>query len=306
MRVRVLGSAAGGGFPQWNCGCPNCDGLRNGTVRALPRTEASLAIQAGDGTWFLIHATPDVRSQLARLPDLQPRTERDFRIAGILLTNADLDQCLGLFCLRESQPLHLYATESVRRALTDGNPFYEALERMPGQVTWHEVKLEAEQPLFGQGTSPSLLVTPIAVPGKPPLYRRTDPALATPDVNVALLIRDPLDGRVLGHAPCVGRRSASVDRVLEEADCLFFDGTFWSEDELPALGIGTRSASDMAHWPVGGPNGSLAVLSQARASRKFLIHVNNTNPLLRDDSLPRRLAEAAGVEMAWDGMEVRV
>jgi pyrroloquinoline quinone biosynthesis protein B len=305
MLVHVLGSAAGGGFPQWNCACSNCAGVRNGTIDADPRTQTSVAIRASDGSWFLIHASPDVRTQLAGLPALHPRSARDFPVAGIIFTNADLDQCLGLFSLREGQPLHLYATEFVRRAIVEQNKLYRVFDRMPGRLTWHELKLDVSQPLIGAGGRPSLWVTALAVPGKVPLYLEF---LAEPqaDMNVALLIHDSETTCTLGHAPCVGERNLAVDRLLMDADCLLFDGTFWSDDELSSQGLGTRTARQMAHWPVGGADGSLTTLAQARASRKILVHVNNSNPLLRSDATERRDVEAAGLEVAYDGMEIEL
>jgi pyrroloquinoline quinone biosynthesis protein B len=253
----------------------------------------------------LIHASPDVRTQLAGLSALHPRSARDFPVCGIVFTNADLNQCLGLFSLREGQPLHLYATEFVRRAIVEQNRFYSAFDRLPGHVTWHELKLDVSQPLMGAGGRPSLWLTALAVPGKVPLYLES---LAQPqaDTNVALLIHDPETAATLGYAPCVGGRHPTVDRLRLDADCLFFDGTFWSDDELPSQGLGPRTAAQMAHWPVGGPDGSLATLVQARASRKILIHVNNSNPLLRSDAKERREVEAAGVDVAYDGMEIEI
>jgi pyrroloquinoline quinone biosynthesis protein B len=306
VRVHVLGSAAGGGFPQWNCGCGNCRGVRSGTIAARARTQACLAIEASDGSWFLVHATPDVRAQLTSFPSLYPRALRDSPIAGILLTNADLDQCLGLLMLRESQPLHVYATDTVRRAFTHENRLYRALNRSPEQMTWHELKLEGSQRLSGFGNRLSPLeVTALPVPGKVPLYLEHQEDFEA-GANVALRVTDHGVGRTLVHAPCVGGMSASLEQLLKKADCLFFDGTFWSERELPALGITRRTAQDMAHWPLGGPDGSLSVLAQTQASRRLLIHINNTNPILREDSRERGEVEAAGVEIAYDGMEVVV
>lgn len=303
MRIHVLGSAAGGGFPQWNCGCLNCCGVREGTIAAKPRTQTSVGIQASDGTWFVVHASPDVRTQLGSFAPLHPRAVRDSPISGIVLTNGDLDQCLGLLSLRESQPLRVYATECVRRGFVEANRLYRALARIPGQMTWHELKLDAPQVLLrADNTASSLSVTPVAVPGKAPLYVDDEPD-SDPANNVALLFTDQA-GQQFTYAPCVAGPDASVARLLDQTGCLFFDGTFWSGDELPALGIGTRGAEEMAHWPVGGPNGSLPVLATARASRRILIHVNNTNPILREDSPERRAVSAAGVEVAYDGMEV--
>ncbi len=308
MRVHVLGSAAGGGFPQWNCGCPNCRGLREGTIRATARTQASVAVSTDEGSWFVVHASPDISHQVAAFPPLHPRALRDSPIGGIFLTNGDLDQCLGLLLLRESQPLNLYATDLVRRAFTEENRFYQALGRMPGQTTWHGLKLGVSHRLPGAGGRPGALsVTAWPVPGKVPLYleKQTD-TMPRPEHNVALLFTDHHDGRRLVYAPSVGGRSEWVDRLFNEGDCLFFDGTFWSDDELPALGAGTRTASEMAHWPLAGADGSLSRLAAAKAPRRILIHINNTNPILQETSRERQKVERAGVEVAYDGMEVLV
>jgi pyrroloquinoline quinone biosynthesis protein B len=307
VQIHVLGSAAGGGFPQWNCGCPNCAGVRAGTIAALPRKQASVAVSDSEGHSFLIHAAPEISAQLAAFPPLHPRVQsravRDSPLAGIILTNADLDQCLGLLSLRESQPLHLYATESIRQAVTQENRFYRALDRVPGQITWHELKLYGTQTLFTPDQrSTQLIVTTIPVAGKVPLYLEGQVEPESGD-NVALLVRESSGGPSLGYAPSVGARDPEIERIVERSDCLFFDGTFWSDDELTALGIGTKMASDMAHWPLGGANGSLSMLAQS-SSRRILIHINNTNPILRDDSAERRHVEQAGVEVAYDGMEI--
>jgi len=305
MRIHVLGAAAGGGFPQWNCGCANCRGLRAGSIKAKPLTQTSIAItSSNDDGWFLVHASPDIRNQLISFPPLHPRGVRDSPIAGIILTNADLDQCLGILSLREAQPLHIYATETVRHAFTDGNRLYRVLCRTPDQVTWHELKLGARQPLLQANQSPShLAVTAIPMPGKVPLYLEHE-VESQPEDNVALLFSEEPHDRYFGYAPCVGAQCNSVDRLLKTAHCLFFDGTFWSDDELPRLGIGSRAAHKMAHWPVGGFDGSLRVIQRAKASKRFLIHINNTNPILREDSPERWETNQAGFEVAYDGLEV--
>jgi pyrroloquinoline quinone biosynthesis protein B len=303
VRLHVLGSAAGGGFPQWNCGCPNCAGLRAGNIAATPRRQACVALSDSGGNWFLIHASPEISAQLAGFPPLHPRALRDSPIAGILLTNSDLDQCLGLLSLRESQPLHIYATEPVRQAITTDNRFYRALNRTPGQLTWHELKLYGSHTLLtAEDRASELVVTAIPVPGKVPLYLEDQVEPQSGD-NVGLLVSEMSGGPCLGYAPSVGASNPDVQQIIDTADCLFFDGTFWSDDELPALGIGAKKARDMAHWPLGGSDGSLSVLAKS-PSRRVLIHINNTNPILRDDSPERRQTEQAGVEVAYDGMEI--
>jgi pyrroloquinoline quinone biosynthesis protein B len=306
LRVRVLGSAAGGGFPQWNCGCSNCRGAREASIRATPRTQESVVISADGAAWFLLNATPEIRQQIEGFSPLHPRAPRHSPIQAILLTNGDLDHCLGLLSLRESHPITIYATDAVKRGFTERNVLYRTLERFPGQVTWRALRLGHEQELTLEGGGSSgLLVEATAVPGKVPVHleglQRDDP-----EENVALRVRERATGRVLAYASAVGRITPALHEALADADCVFFDGTFWSTDELIAGGLGTKRADEMAHVPVGGAGGSLEALGRLRAARRIYIHVNNTNPLLREDSPERATAEAAGWEVAWDGMEIEL
>ena len=306
MLIRVLGSAAGGGFPQWNCGCPNCRGVRSGDLRATARSQECVAVSADGDRWFLLNCSPEIRQQIESFPPLHPRGPRHSPIAAILLTNGDLDHCLGLLSLRESHPLVVYATDRLRRGFTDGNVLYRTLDRFPGQVTWRALELGREAELADvEGRPAGLLVEAVAVPGKLPIHLETGAALDPAD-SVGFRIREPATGRVLAYLSGVGAVSDAVRRAVEGADCVFFDGTFWSADELPGLGLGTKRAEDMAHLPIGGPDGSLARLNGVTARRRIFIHLNNTNPLLRDDSPERAHVEAAGWEVARDGMEVRI
>jgi len=306
MLIRVLGSAAGGGFPQWNCGCPNCRGVRSGDLRATARSQECVAVSADGDRWFLLNCSPEIRQQIESFPPLHPRGPRHSPIAAILLTNGDLDHCLGLLSLRESHPLVIYATDRLRRGFTDGNVLYRTLDRFPGQVTWRALQLGREAELADvEGRPAGLLVEAVAVPGKLPIHLETG-AAPDPADSVGFRIRERATGRVLAYLSGVGAVSDAVRRAVEGADCVFFDGTFWSADELPGLGLGTKRAEDMAHLPIGGPEGSLARLNGVAARRRIFIHLNNTNPLLRDDSPERAHVEAAGWEVARDGMEVRI
>jgi pyrroloquinoline quinone biosynthesis protein B len=304
--IRVLGSAAGGGFPQWNCGCPNCRGAREGTIRARPRTQESVAVSADGDSWFLLNASPEIRAQIEACPALHPREPRHSPIAGILLSNGDLDHCLGLLSLRESHPLVVYATEAVRRGFTDGNVLYRTLQRFPEQVTWRVLKAGREEELLGPEHRPTgLSVEAVPVPGKPPVHLEGLTA-SDPEESVGFRIREAASGRVLSYFSSAGALPAPVRHALQDADCIFFDGTFWASDELPALGLGTKRAEAMAHLPVGGREGSLALLGGLRTPRRLYIHINNTNPLLREDSDERAAIVAAGWEMAEDGMEIEL
>jgi pyrroloquinoline quinone biosynthesis protein B len=285
MWIRVLGSAAGGGFPQWNCGCPNCQGVRQGTSAEKPRTQTSVVVSADNESWYLLNASPEIRAQIESFAALHPRADRHSPIAGILLSNGDLDQCLGLLSLRESHPLHIYATNRVRRGFTESNILYRTLERFPGQVTWHTLKLGGSEQvlLTPEGRPSGLSITAIPIPGKVPLHLEGRIA-PDPEDNIGLIIREIAMGRKLAYLPAVAARSRELEGMLHGSDCVFFDGTLWASDELISLGVGQRRAEEMAHWPVGGPTGSLTIL--------------------KEDSRERHEVRAAGVEVAYDGMEV--
>ena len=304
MHVRVLGAAAGGGFPQWNCGCPNCRDVRKSALDAKPLTQESVAISADGEHWFLLNASPEIRSQIESCAALHPRGPRHSPIAAILLTNGDLDHCLGLLSLRESHPLVIYATEEVRRGFTEDNVLYRTLERFPGQVTWRELAAGEPVDLSGiDGVACGLIVETVPAPGKPPIHLEGS-VPSRPGQNVGLLIRDRATNRCLAYFSAAGAIDPHVLAALEKADCVFFDGTFWSSDELIALGLGAKRAEDMAHLPVGGAGGSLEALAGIRAPRRIYIHINNTNPLLRPRSSEWRQVMDAGWEIACDGMEI--
>lgn len=305
MIIRVLGAAAGGGFPQWNCGCPNCRGVREAKVPARARSQECVAVSADGDAWLLLNCSPEIRAQIESFPPLHPRAPRHSPIAAILLTNGDLDHCLGLLSLRESHPLVLYATEAVRRGFVEGNVLYRTLERFPGQATWRTLEVGREDEIADTaGRAIGLSVEPLAAPGKPPIH--LEPAAADPEHNVGVWIREPATGRSVAYVSAAAGITADMRRGLDGVDAVFFDGTFWSSDELPGQGLGTKRAEDMAHLPVGTPGGSLERLADLRVRRRIYIHVNNTNPMLRDDSPQRATVTAAGWEVAEDGMEVRL
>ena len=304
MRVRVLGSAAGGGFPQWNCGCANCRGIRDGRLRATARTQECVAVSADGDDWFLLNVSPEIRAQIESFAPLHPRAPRHSPIAGIVLTSGDLDHCLGLFSLRESHSLVVYATDDVRRGLSEGNVLYRTLERFEGQVSWRRLAC-GETTLLRAAERPSgLSLSAFAAPGKQPIHLATLPS--TPEVNVGVRIEERRTGRRLAYVSGTGGIDGSVLDSLQGADCVFFDGTFWSENELIDARLGTKRARDMAHLPIGGERGSLAQLANLSASRKIFIHINNTNPILRDDSSEAAAVRAAGWEVAHDGLELEV
>jgi pyrroloquinoline quinone biosynthesis protein B len=272
-----------------------------------PRTQETVAVSADGTSWFLLNVSPEIRAQIESFPPLTPREPRHSPIAGLVLTNGDLDHCLGLLSLRESHPLTVYATESVRDGFIQGNVLYRTLERFEGQVTWRVLAVDREQLLGGREQplgETGLTVAAIATPGNLPLHLKS---LRQPSVedNVGVVIRDTRTGKRLAYFSGVAGPSVALAHVVAQADVVFFDGTFWSSDELIALGLGTRRAEEMSHWPLGGPEGSVAFLSSFghRAARRILIHINNTNPILREGSAERGALDAAGIEVAADGLE---
>jgi pyrroloquinoline quinone biosynthesis protein B len=306
MRVRVLGSAAGGGFPQWNCACPNCRAVRAGAEGYTARTQASLAVSGDGQNWYLLNISPDIRAQLEAAPELQPASSRASPIAGAIFINGDLDACLGALCLRESTPLNFYTTETIQRGLTSKNQFFRTLQRFEGHVTWRALKLNERIALaLPRGGESGLDVEAISVGGKVPVHLvgiETD----DPRQNIGLLVRARGTDQALGFFPSVAGPSPELEGAIARTQCCFFDGTFWAEDELPALGLGERTAREMAHWPLSGEAGSLAWLRRSMPGRRLLIHINNTNPILYDKSPERQQVLAAGVEVAHDGMELRL
>lgn len=303
MHVRVLGSAAGGGFPQWNCGCPNCTAVRAGDARFLARTQASAAVTADGEHWFLLNASPDVRAQVDAFRPLHPRTGRGTPIAGIVLTSGDLDHCLGLLSLRESEALVVYATASVRRSFCDDNRLYRTLERFDGQVRWCDLELGGAYDLVAGSHSAGLRLEVVPIPGTPPLHVAATSTPSDGDV-VAVRLQDRRTGGVVVYAPGVAAVTPLLLDALDGAEAAFVDGTFWSSGELVNVTGGTRRAEDMGHLPLSGPRGTLAALRGITIGRRVLTHVNNTNPVLRADSEERRIVEGEDWEVAFDGMEL--
>ena len=299
----MLGSAAGGGFPQWNCNCRNCAGVRAGTVRAVPRTQSSIAVGAADGAWALVNASPDLLAQLAANPQLRRgRALRDTAIAGIVLIDGQVDHTTGLFMLRESTaPLRIWCTEEVCADLTRGNPIFTVLAHYCG-VEPHLIKADGSE--FTVAGLPGVTFRALGVASKPAPYS-PHRAAPVPGDNVALVIADAASGRRAVYAPGLGEIAAALWREMQACDCVLVDGTFWSDDEMPALGLGQRRARDLGHLPQSGRGGMLEWLGQLpAATRRILIHVNNTNPILDEDSPERAELTRRGVEVAHDGLEI--
>lgn len=299
MFVHVLGAAAGGGFPQWNCNCPNCHGLRSGSIKAIARTQSSIAVSANGTDWVLFNTSPDILAQLAAFPALQPaRSVRDTGIKAIIFMDSQIDHTTGLLMLREGCPHQVYCTDPVYQDLTSGFPVFNVLEHWNGGVQRHPIPLSGE-PFQVEGIK-ELSFTAIVVDGKAPPYspHRHQPH---PGDNIGITVQDEVSGKQLFYAPGLGHISPGTRAAMEAADCVMVDGTFWQEDEMAVVGLGNKKAADMGHLPQSGPGGMLEVLRDLHC-RKILTHINNTNPILNEESEERRLVEAEGVEVAYDGM----
>lgn len=304
MKIRVLGSAAGGGFPQWNCNCETCAGVRSGRLNAQPRSQSSIAVSANGADWVLINASPDIRSQILATPELQPgRALRDSGIKAVFLMDAQIDHVTGLLMLRESTTrLPIWCSARVKTDLTSGFPIFNILEHYCG-VDWHEVKPDGTS--FTVPGIEGLVFEPFALTSKAPPYspHRADPA---PGDNLGLVIRDTTTGKRALYAPGLGVIEPPVERAMREADLILVDGTTWTDDEMSRRGVGSKLASAMGHLYQSGPGGMLEVLSRYPQAQRILIHINNTNPILVDDGPERAIVGAHGVEVSHDGMVIEL
>jgi pyrroloquinoline quinone biosynthesis protein B len=304
MRIRVLGSSAGGGFPQWNCNCPNCDGLRRGTVVAHARTQSSIAVSANEVDWLLVNASPDILSQIRDTPELQPaRTVRDSGIAAVLLMDAQIDHVTGLLMLRErSSPLPLLATPEVLSDLGQGFPLTRILSHYCG-VAPHALPTDGRS--FTVPGLDGIEIQTVALSSKPPPYSpfRDKPR---PGDNIGLVLQNPANGARVFYAPGLGEVTPELLQLMAGCAVVLVDGTFWSGDEMQRLGLSPKAALDMGHLPQSGPGGMLEQLARLPvATRKVLIHINNTNPILIEDSAERAELTRRGIEVARDGMDIR-
>lgn len=304
MKALVLGAAAGGGFPQWNSNAPACNRARRGDAAARARSQASVAVSADGEHWFLLNASPDLRQQIADTPVLHPRQGlRSSPIAGVVLSGGDVDAIAGLLTLRERQPLTVYATARVHEVLR-ANPIFNVLA--PDVVARQPLELERQHPLaLPDGTPSGLTVELFAVPGKVPLYLEdasgTPPIVLGEDTVGAALS----DGRRrLYFIPGCAAMTEALAQRLRGAELVLFDGTLWRDDEMIRAGIGSKTGRRMGHMSLSGPDGTIAAFSSLGVRRKVLVHINNSNPVLLDDSSERAELEAAGWEVAYDGMEL--
>jgi pyrroloquinoline quinone biosynthesis protein B len=306
MWVRVLGSAAGGGFPQWNCDCPNCRAVRAGSSLATPRTQSSLAISADYQHWFLFNASPDIRTQINASPPLYPAQGiRHTPIQAIVLSDAEIDHTLGLLVLRENRSLRIYATEWVYHALTAWNPLLRTLDTYC-QVEWLPMKLLSPVALLLlDGTDSGLHCQPFTTLSGKTLTYATG-AAPDPESVVGYRITDIRTGCTLVYMPAVQELNPTILNFVQDCACLLIDGTCWYDDELARLGIGQKTARAMGHLPISGTHGSLEQLSALSIERIVYIHINNTNPILLENSPQRKAVEEHGFVVAYDSMEMEI
>jgi pyrroloquinoline quinone biosynthesis protein B len=320
MRIRILGSAAGGRFPQWNCGCGNCAAVRTHKFSGKARTQSQLALSADGSSWFLAGASPDLAFQIESSPELHPRalskSPRDSPISGVVLGSADLDHVLGLLLLRELQPLRVYAAPSVLRILREENSMFGMLNRVEPQVVWTRMNQDAPFPLSSaDGKDSGLRCEVHYLSGRYPKYvksgkpNRADPNLADPNLAdpladneaTAALFFESASGSRIAYIPAIGSVSDALLEKISDSAVLLFDGTFWSDDELQRVQGSGETAHQMGHIPV---EESLELLKNVKVGRKMFIHLNNTNPILNEASAERHAVRQAGWEVAEDNWQL--
>ncbi len=313
LRVLVLGAAAGGGFPQWNSNNEASQRARRGDPAARPSSQSSVAVSADGDNWVLLNASPDLRQQINDRPQLHPRTGvRHSPIRAVVLTNGDVDHVAGLLTLRERHPLAVYATGRVLSVLQN-NAIFNVLN--PDFVVRRQLRLgETLEPQSKEGAGLGLAITPFAVPGKVALYLEDEKAGGgnfgtVEEDTIALRIEDLHGSNGAGarrflYVPACAAPSETLRREMQGADLMMFDGTLWQDDEMQAQGAGSKTGRRMGHMSLSGPEGTLAAFADSLVARKVFIHINNTNPILLADSAERAAVEAAGWEVAYDGMEI--
>lgn len=276
-------------------------------LNAVPRSQIQVALTSDDRHWFLLNASPDLRTQIEATPELHPRALRDTPIAGVVLTTGDLDQVLGLLLMRELQPIRIYATEGVRAIVQRENAFFNMLAQQDGQSRWLPIDAGSSFSLVANG-SPVIDCRPVPLGSGYPAWAPAKLAEELPrsEAVLGLVIQQALSDRRVGYFPACGKITPELKELIASCDVLLFDGTFWSDDELQRAEPSARTARQMGHIPLGGADGTLALLSGLHRPRKILLHINNTNPILDRDSDEHRQAVEAGWEIAEDGWDIQL
>lgn len=304
MQIHLLGTGAGGGFPQWNCNCSNCRRLRSGELKGTARTQSSITVSSNGVDWVLFNASPDIRAQIQSFPPLQPgRAVRDTGIHSIILCDAQIDHTTGLIMLREhTKPWDVYCTAAVHEDLTTGYPLFNVLEHFRG-VTWREVKTD-ESPFSIPGID-DIRFTAVPLKSEAPPFspHRHN---TVPGDNIGFRVEDTKSGKNLFYAPGLGIIEDHVLEYMKNADCLLIDGTVWTNDEMSNEGISNKLASEMGHLDQSSEKGIMNTIKPLAKPRKILIHINNTNPILDEESPERKELEDAGIEVSYDGMDINL
>lgn len=302
MYIKILGSAAGGGFPQWNCNCENCLGLKQGTIKASARTQSSIAVSDNGTDWVLCNASPDIAQQIAHNPELQAPAHilRGTNIGSIILTDSQIDHTTGLLNLREGCPHQVWSTPEVFEDLNTGFPIFTMLKHWNGGLQHHNIDLNST---FKVNVCPNIEFTPVPILSNAPPYSpyRNKPLLGH---NIALFIKDLSNGATLFYAPGLGQTDNTILHYMKQADCLLVDGTLWKDQELSLSGVGKNTGQDMGHLALQEEQGLIGLINSMPAKRKILIHINNTNPILNEDSAERAVLNQLGIEVSWDGMSI--
>ncbi|ACA86533.1 pyrroloquinoline quinone biosynthesis protein PqqB [Shewanella woodyi] len=303
MQILILGSAAGGGFPQWNCHCDNCEGVRSGRIKAQARTQSSIAVSPDGENWVLINASPDIRQQINQSPQLWPdEGQRGTKIRAAVLSDSQIDHTTGLLTLREGLPLPVYCTDVVHEDLSGAYPLFNLLSHWHGGLTHRAIGTDPQTPFTVEQVS-GLVFYPVPLESNAPPYSpyRDD---IVPGNNIGLKILDSNTGKYLFYAPGIVKSNSLVEAMLADAECALIDGTLWLDDEMIAKGFSNKLGSDMGHMPVNGEFGTVALLKKFDIKHKILIHINNTNPILNEESAEHSYVINNGVEIATDGMEI--
>lgn len=307
MRVTVLGSAAGGGFPQWNCACANCSRLRAGGFRNQERSQAQVLVCPGDKRCFLLNASPDLRSQILNTAHLIPRhSPRHSPITGVILTSADVDSVIGLLHLREFQPLEIFATSSIRRVLLEDNHIFRVLDRAHPPAVWRDVSTNTWFSLgagdaSNRGSALRCLMLPLGGAYPDHVSDTLRDTLVPEEAVTGLVLQQ--GSKQIFYAPTLPGSTEEWKDWARSSDLSLLDGTFWDERELISAGVGSKTARQIGHVPLSAADGVLALRDFAKRGRRVLIHINNTNPILDEQSPERREVRDAGWEIAYDGME---
>jgi pyrroloquinoline quinone biosynthesis protein B len=308
MQIKVLGSAAGGGFPQWNCACRNCSSLRSGSIQATARTQTQVAFSPDGVVWFLLGASPDLRTQIVATPQLAPPASESTGtpIGGIFLPSADVDSLMGLLHLREFQSFFLFAAPAIQKIVQTENRIFDVLHRADPPVHWQSLSPGSRLACrFGEDPSapPTFICSPISVGGSFPDYISTELRRSLASQESVIALRFEQGGKSFFFAPSLPETSGEWLKAAASSSVAFLDGTFWSDDELLSTGRGHKTAREMGHLPLSGRDGLLAQFPTDSTTRKILIHINNTNPILDENSAEHRAVRDAGFEIAYDGME---